>query len=159
MKYLIAIAALVATPAAAEQPKYPENHLTAIACTENLGLTTTWEQCLNVIFQPCAAYEVGSGPHATCLQKMRDDWGVTVEGLQADVTETVTSEGSLELVRLIGEWTGYVVHKCNSVAESKPVTGREVANLGCQITEMVGLSAEMTACLQGNTKAGYCVKP
>ncbi len=156
MKYLIPIAILVATPLLAEEPSYPEHHRTAWICTENLGGSTTWPQCLNIIFAECATDEVGSESHLACLDETRQAWSTTVENLQKDVTSSITAEGALELANLRSEWTGYVLQKCQDVAETKPESGREAARLGCSITEMVGLSAELDACLEGRSASPYC---
>lgn len=156
MKYLIPIAALLATPLVAEESAYPETHRTAWICTENLGGSTTWQQCLNLIFSACATDEVGGESHLACLEDTRKGWIATVDNLQKDVISSITAEGALELANLRGEWTGYVINKCQSVAGARPVERREAARLGCEITEMVGFSAELDACREGRSAAQYC---
>ncbi len=159
MKTLIPLLALAATPLWAEQTAYPDAHVNAWNCTENLGGSTTWGQCLNLIFAGCATDEVGSEAHLACLDETRKAWSATVENLQEEVNAAITAEGAVELAKLRGQWTGYVIQKCQSVAEDKPQAGQEAARLGCSITEMVGFSAELAACRDGRSAASYCSRP
>ncbi|WP_281856247.1 hypothetical protein [Litoreibacter halocynthiae] len=154
MKYLPLIAALTTTPAMA-QDTIAQDKVLVLACLETMEAGTTWPQCVELMFQPCVSHEVGTAAHATCLGGVREEWSGTVKTLQDEVIEAVTSEGSSELLDLMGQWTGYVVQKCQDVAVSKP-DGAESARLGCEISELAGLSGEFAACLEGRSSAGYC---
>ncbi len=161
MKYAPLMAALAlavaATPAAAQDQdiEIAEDKLLVLACLENLENTTTWSQCVNLMFQPCIDETPGSETHAACLGEERAEWAGTVETLQNVVIEAVAPQSKAEVVDLMGLWTTYVVQKCNDVATSKP-TGAESARLGCEVSELAGLSAEFAACLEGRSTADYC---
>lgn len=152
---LTLILTVLCAPAWAES-KYPEAHINALACNENLDISTTWPQCLGLIFADCQTDQVGSADHITCLDATRESWTMTVDGLRGEVLETVTTEAALELGNLLGQWTGYVAQKCQSVADSKPENGQKAARFGCEITEIVGLSGELAACLEGRSTGRYC---
>jgi hypothetical protein len=154
MKYLSLIFALAAAPAFA-QTTIAEDKVLVLACLENLEQGTTWPQCVELMFQPCVSREVGTEAHTACLGGVREEWSGTVKILQDEVMDAVTTGGTSELVDLLGQWTGYVVQKCQQVAVSKP-DGEESARLGCEISELAGLSGEFAACLEGRSSAGYC---
>ena len=154
MKYMPLVVALAAAPALAETP-IAEDKILVLACLENMEQGTTWPQCEELMVQPCVSHEVGTDAHAACLGGVRKEWSETVTTLQDEVIEAVTSAGSSELLDLMGQWTGYVVQKCQDVAASKP-NGAESARLGCEISELAGLSGEFAACLEGRSQAGYC---
>ena len=154
MKYLALIAALAVSPAIAETP-LAQDKILVLACLENMEQGTTWPQCVELMFQRCVSHEVGTDAHAACLSEVREDWSGTVKDLQGQVIEAVTSSGSSELLDLMGQWTGYVVQKCQEVADTK-TTGAQSARLGCEVSELAGLSGELAACLEGRSSAGYC---
>lgn len=154
MKCLTLIAALAVTPAFADTPVAPDKIL-VMACLENLEQGTTWHQCVELMFQPCVSHDAGGAAHATCLQGERAAWAGTVENLQTQVVGMITIGGVSELTELMGQWTGYVVQGCEKVAASKP-EGMQSARLGCEISEMAGLSGELAACLEGRSSAEYC---
>ncbi|RLJ60336.1 hypothetical protein BCF46_0534 [Litoreibacter meonggei] len=154
MKYLPLIAALAATPAMA-QDTIAQDKVLVLACLETMEAGTTWPQCVELMFQPCVSHEVGTDAHATCLGGVREEWSGTVKTLQDEVIDAVTTSGSSQLLDLLGQWTSYVVQKCQEVAASKQ-EGAESARLGCEISEFAGLSGEFAACLEGRSKAGYC---
>ncbi len=145
---------MLAAPASAQNAEYPQEHINALACTENLDVSTTWPQCLGLIFENCQTDEVGSEAHLACLQTIREGWAVTVENLQVEVKDVITDEANLELTELMGRWTGYVLQKCREVAATKP--DADAAQRGCEITEIVGLAGELAACVEGRSSADYC---
>lgn len=156
MKYLPLIAALMATPAMAEEAKVADDKVLVLACLENMGTSTQWPQCVELMFQPCVSHEVGSDAHAACLSEERQNWASTVEILQTDLQAAITPDASAEVLDIMGQWTGYVVQKCQEQAESR-TTGKESARLGCEISELAGLSGEFAACIEGRSTAQYCV--
>lgn len=155
---LMLAAGLSGIPGAAQQTAepIPEDQILVMACLENIEQSTTWGQCLNLMFQPCAAEEVGSDGHAACLKSERTRWRSTMENLQEQVFDTITVSGGSELAGVMGQWTGYVGQKCQEVAATRADTGALSARLGCEITEFVGLSGEFAACLEGRSNAPYC---
>ncbi|MEP3345515.1 MAG: hypothetical protein ABJN34_11745 [Litoreibacter sp.] len=155
MKYLPLVAVLIGTPVVADTT-IAQDKVLVLACLENMEQgSTTWPQCVELMFQPCVSHEVGTDAHVTCLGGMREEWSGTVQTLQTHVIEAVTSGGAFELLDLMGQWTGYVAQKCQEVASTKP-TGAESARLGCEVSEFAGLSSEFAACLDGRSAAGYC---
>lgn len=155
MKHLPLIACLMASPAAAEGP-IAEDHVLVLACLENMGTSTQWPQCVELMFQPCVSHAVGSDAHAACLSAEREGWAATVETLQSDLQAAITPEASAEVLDIMGQWTGYVVQKCQKQADSR-TSGKESARLGCEISELAGLSGEFAACIEGRSTAQYCV--
>lgn len=155
MKYLPLVLAMAATPVAAAETPIAQDKVLVLACLEAMEAGTTWPQCVELMFQPCVSHEVGTLAHTTCLSGVREEWSGTVQTLQDEVIEAVTTGGTSELLDLMGQWTGYVVQKCQDVAEAK-TTGAESARLGCEISELAGLSGEFAACLEGRSSAGYC---
>ncbi len=144
------------TDAETEAESVPEDQILVLACLENIEQSTTWGQCLNLMFQPCAQQEVGSDGHANCLRSERTRWRATMENLQEQVFDVITVSGGSELAGVMGQWTGYVAQKCQEVAATRAETGPESARLGCEITEFVGLTGEFAACLEGRSNAPYC---
>ncbi|PTX56576.1 hypothetical protein C8N43_1235 [Litoreibacter ponti] len=156
MKYLTLIAALMAAPTVAQaNTTIAEDKVLVLACLENMGTTTQWPQCVELMFQPCVSHEVGTDAHAACLGEVRKGWVTTVEILQKDLTDAITLDASAEVLDIMGQWTGYVVQKCQAQAASRE-TGAESARLGCEISEMAGLSGEFAACIEGRSTAQYC---
>jgi hypothetical protein len=127
-----------------------------LACLEQMDQSTTWNQCLNLMFQPCVGEEVGSDGHVACLTGERTAWGKVAERLQLDVSAAITADGNTQLAEILGSWTGVIVQNCAEVAAAKAATGSESARLGCEITEVVGLSGELAACLEGRSTAEFC---
>lgn len=157
MRYLPLIAALMASPAmAADTTTVAPEKVLVLACLENMGTTTEWSQCVELMFQPCVTHAVGSDAHAACLSGEREVWADTVRILQTDLQAAITTEASSEVLDIMGQWTGYVVQKCESQAASRE-TGAESARLGCEISELAGLSGEFAACIEGRSTAQYCV--
>lgn len=153
---LTAAAALSLTaPAAAQDLPIAEDKLVVLACLENMEITTSWPQCLDLMFEPCAEEAPGTEAHATCLSGIRDDWSGTVQQLQEQVMAVVTTNGANQLLNLIVIWTDYVAQKCEEVAQSRP-NGAESARLGCEVSELAGLTDEFAACLEGRSTADYC---
>ncbi|MEM9434808.1 MAG: hypothetical protein AAGA12_12870 [Pseudomonadota bacterium] len=137
-----------------------EDKVLVLTCLERMDAEenpTSWGQCLNQIFAPCAAEQVGAEPHLQCLEEQRMSWRSVSEDLLEEVFGAITQEGSAELATLLGPWTGYVVQKCETVAKERAATSAEAGRLGCEITEIVGLSGEYVACLEGRSAAPYCV--
>lgn len=159
-----AILALCAGPVFAEShtAALTEDQTLVLSCLERLEAAeqpSEWSQCLDLIFAPCAQESVGSEPHLTCLAEQRVTWLAVSEDLETAVKETVTPKGVADLTELLDFWADYVVQKCQTVAESKAGISAQAAQLGCEVTEIVGLSGEYAACLEGRSEAQYCVLP
>lgn len=152
---LIAATLALATPAQAQDSVIAEDKVLVLACLEAMGDTTSWPQCVQLMFKPCETEEIASEAHATCLGGVRTEWADTVKALQTEVFEAVTPKGKTEVIELMGQWTNYVVQKCTEVAANKE-TGAESARVGCEVSELAGLSGEFAACLEGRSTAEYC---
>lgn len=134
----------------------PQRHILAMACLENMDVSTTWEQCVGHIFAPCADAELGGEAHVACLQNEREEWGGTMKTLQDGVTEAINPAGVNDLAEILGGWSAYVSQKCAAIGEGKEGNTQKSAELGCQVTELVGLSGEFAACLEGRSTGEYC---
>ena len=156
MRSLAFATLLLASPAVAEDLPIAEDKLVVLACLEQMEITTTWPQCINLMFEPCADEGPGSDAHATCLTSIRDDWRGSVKVLQDEVMSRVTTEGANQVLNLIVIWSDFVTQKCEQVAQSRP-GGADSARLGCEVSELAGLTDEFAACLEGRSTAEYCV--
>lgn len=149
-----AVCLAIGTPVSAQE--LSEDKVLVLACLGQMEQTTTWNQCLNLMFQPCVGEEVGSDGHVACLKVEREGWSKAAENLQIEVGAAITAEGNLQLAELLRQWTSVIVQNCQDVAQSRAATGSESARLGCEITEIVGLTEEFVACLDGRSLAEYC---
>lgn len=148
---LVASAIVFATVLRADTPQ--EDVLT---CFDGIGTDTEWNQCLNIMFAPCAAEDVGSTGHIGCLTDERDGWRATKVATEAQVLDRLTEDGLTELSSLMLAWPQFVEDKCKAVAESRAEISFDAAAVGCQISELALLTNEMTACLAGRSTEEYC---
>ena len=158
MKKLLIAAAFCALGYAVQaQSSLPREHINAMACLENMEASTTWNQCLGLIFKPCLEDVVGSEAHVSCLQIQRKGWNGSMQLLQSDVTDAITLKSAEDLAKILSGWINYVSQKCQAGADPTGNPAVAVKQLGCQITEIVGLTGEYAACLEGRSTAEYCV--
>ena len=154
-KFIVAAFVILGTAGQAD-PILPKAHVSALACLENLGTKSTWNQCLGQLFAPCLGDAVGSESHVRCLKGQREDWSVSMTLLQAEVTDAITLKAATEMSEILGGWVNYVSQKCEAVSVNASISA-DSARLGCQITEFAGLTGEYAACLEGRSTAEYCV--
>lgn len=160
MRTLILAAGLCAIGANAQANELPNEHINALACLEVMETKTTWSQCLGMIFQPCAPFEVGSDNHLSCLREERTNWSESLEVLQSDVREVISDGANGQLTQILDNWNRYVTQKCEEAGVANAASSGDAARLGCQVAEIVGLTGEYAACLEGRSKADYCtIKP
>ena len=127
-----------------------------LTCISGVGASTTWNQCLGQIFAPCEGMEVGSEPQIACLQEQRESWRIVLRSSQEAVMDKLTRKGADELVELMHAWPPFVRDKCNAIAESRAAISEDAAKLGCNISEVVLLTSEFRACLDGRSTETYC---
>lgn len=127
-----------------------------LRCFEGIGTETEWNQCLSVMFAPCAELEVGSDGHVGCLAQQRENWRIAKIEAERDVLARLTEDGMAELSGLMVAWPKFVEDKCTAVAETRAAISFEAAALGCQISELALMTNEMTACLNGRSTEDYC---
>ncbi len=154
MRWLV-IWVLSAVPLWAEE--LPEDQAAVVACIGALDQGAEWGQCMAALFEPCASHEIQSEDHLGCLMSERGDWLDTIEVQQTDLSGRLTDRGATELGDLMSQWRGYVANKCSSVGANFTGTGAEVAQAGCEITEMAALVGELISCREGRSIAPYCV--
>jgi hypothetical protein len=154
-KFIVAAFVILGTAGQADSV-LPKAHVSALACLENLGTKSTWNQCLGQLFAPCVGDDVGSESHVRCLKGQREDWSVSMTLLQAEVTDAITLKAATEMSEILGGWVNYVSQKCEAVSVNASVSA-DAARLGCQITEFAGLAGEYAACLEGRSTADFCV--
>ena len=158
MKTLLIAAAICTLGCAVQaQSSLPREHINAMACLENMEASTTWNQCLGLIFKPCLEDVVGSEAHVSCLQGQRKGWNGSMQLLQSDVTDAITLKSAEDLAKILSGWINYVSQKCQAGADPTGNPAVAVKQLGCQITEIVGLTGEYAACLEGRSTAEYCI--
>ncbi len=151
-----ALALGLAGPVWAETVELSEDQAAVVGCIEALGDSTTWGQCLGLLFGQCAEGKGGSEPHVACLGELHKGWSGTMESTRIRLAPKLTSDGAGELERLVEEWIKLVAHNCADVALNKEGSFAEAAQLGCEISEMAGATAEFVACHAGVSTAPYC---
>lgn len=147
----------LAAPAWAETGEIPQAKRVVLTCLDGMETETTWGQCLDILFEPCAVHAVGSKDHVGCLFKERQDWRLVMEEEQVRVLKELTPGGAADLAQIMSQWFGYVGQKCGGVAEEKADISADAAQLGCEISEIVGVTAEFSTCRSGNSTAPYCI--
>jgi len=155
--FLLSVGLAVLATAAQADTNLPQSHVNSMACLENMGQSTSWGQCLSLIFEPCASLEVASEAHVACLQSEREGWTASMRLLQEDVTEAITIKSAEDLASILSGWINYVSQKCQADGDPEGNLPLAAKQLGCQITELAGLSGEYAACLEGRSTADYCV--
>lgn len=154
----LAVACICAVSAvSAQENALSENQRNVLICVENMGDSTTWPQCTTLMFGPCSEAEVGSGDHVECLTTQHSEWTAVMTAQREALTVDLTSTGATELGQLMGQWFVYVAQKCADVAANKTDLYADAANLGCEISEIAGVTAEFVACRNGRSTAPYCV--
>ncbi len=124
-------------------------------CLEAVGVSVRWEQCVALMFKPCAEFEHDTEGHKNCLINERTAWRKTMNEEQAALVEELTLEGGQELLKIIGSWVGHVSHKCQAAARDRD--GSASALHGCEVAEIVSATAELVACRERRSTAPYCV--
>ena len=151
-----ALALGLAGPVWADTVELSEDQAAVVGCVEALGETTTWGQCLGVMFKDCAEEEVGSDGHVACLSELHAGWNGAMDNARTGLMPKLTPTGSGELEQLVEQWIKFVARKCADVALHKEGSFAEAAQLGCEISEMAGATAEYVACHAGVSTAPYC---
>ena len=152
MKKSIIILALFAAPAIAS-----ETHQDAVlGCLAEVGASTEWNTCLNLMFEPCVGDEVGSEGHVACLIQQKENWRKAKIETELEVLNRLTDAGVAELGNVMLGWPKFVDDKCTAVGEARANISRNAAKLGCEISEHVLITNEFRACLQGNSGEDYC---
>jgi len=151
---ILLAAGLGIAPATAEMTPRQE---AVLGCLGAMGAGTNWGQCVGLMFEPCADQEVGSDGHVACLTAEHAAWQAAFDSTRVALVARLTSTGSSELTLLMGQWFGYVAQKCAEVASSKSGSLAEAAQLGCEISEIAGVTEEFVACHQARSTAPYCV--
>jgi len=126
-------------------------------CLRDVDNGTSWNQCLNLMFESCDPGAVGTRDHAACLFGLRENWRHDMQLRQTEVLKTVTPEGGATLVDLLSAWPTFVDKKCSTVAAEKEDIGAASARLGCEVSEVVLISSELRSCLDGRSREDYCV--
>jgi len=147
----------LAAPVQAETGDLSQDQRQVLTCLEAMGEGTVWGQCVGLMFQGCAGETVGSEPHVACLTTLHTDWRASMEHTRTGLMGALTSAGATELTQLMGQWFGLVAQNCAEVAVGKEAGLAEAAQLGCEISEMAGVTAEFVACHEGQSTAPYCV--
>jgi len=152
-------AVLLASPAVAQSPRggATAKQQAVLSCIEGVGVSTEWGQCLGLMFGACEGKEVGGAAHLGCLTEEYQGWQIAMAGEREALVEVLTATGASELTVLMGQWFGYVAQKCSAVAAQKDASVAQVAQLGCEISEIAGVTAEFVACRQRRSTAPYCV--
>ena len=126
--FLVVSAIVLATIVRADTPQQD-----VLTCFEGIGAETEWNQCLNLMFAPCASEEVGSEGHLGCLAQEREDWRLAKLAVERDVLDRLTEDGMTELSGLMLAWPKFVEDKCNAVAEARAQIKEMIENCQYQL--------------------------
>lgn len=157
MRAVLAVLALAAGPAAAEQATLTGVQAGVVGCLLNVGAHTAEAECTAMMFAPCMAEAPGSAGHAACLGAQHRGWQQALHGQLAALSRRLSAGGTGELRGQIGLWLVGVADKCGGVAAAQQGAAAEAAQLGCEIAGIAGAMAEFSACEQGMSQASYCV--
>ena len=140
-------------------PELSPERQTVVGCLGEMDVEngSTWGQCMEMLFQPCAAKDVGSEDHLQCLLAEREAWFDGIEHEHERVVGMITAKGGTELTQIMSQWYGYVGKKCASVGANNVGTKAEVAQTGCEIAEIASVVSELVSCSQLRSKSPYCV--
>ena len=142
---------------AASAQDTPPGREDVLACVASMDATTTWDQSRTMMFAGCAVHAVGSPPHLTCLRGDRDGWQAVMTARREALVPMLAPQAATELANLMGQWFGFVGNKCAAVGLERADISEAAAVLGCEISEIVGLTAELEACADGRSTAPYCI--
>lgn len=146
-----------AMPSIAKDGQITAAQRATIGCLDAMGKSTTWGQCINLMFAPCEGEAVGTAAHVACLTAEHDAWREAMDAHRLALIDTLSPMGVNELAQIMGHWFGYVAEKCAQVAAGKPPTASEAARTGCEISEIASVLTEFVACREGRSTAPYCV--
>ena len=125
-------------------------------CVSRMEVQTTWAQCRTFMFSVCPTEVVGNEQHLACLSDKRAEWEGEMQAHMAQLSEEITPSGMLALTEIVAGWVSAVSQNCRAVGIARAEISQEAAETGCHISEVVGLTAELNACLDGRSKAPYC---
>jgi len=125
-------------------------------CLARIGDETTWQECRGMMFAPCQEHKIGTDTHAACLLGEKNNWENKLTDIQEELVSKLTKTGNGELAELMSSWVEFRDARCSEVSASNASAEKSV-RLGCEITEIAGLSAEFQACLEGRSTTQYCV--
>lgn len=128
-----------------------------LACVATMEAATTWDQCRTMLFAGCALHPVGSPSHLACLREDRDGWQDVMTSRREALVPVLAPQATVELTTLMGQWFGFVSNKCAAVGIERAQISEAAAVLGCELSETVGLTAELEACADGRSTASYCI--
>lgn len=129
-----------------------------IACLGAMGQSTSWAECTEQMFAPCAGHSVASQGHLSCLATEKTAWRAGLDAQLDSLTPQLTEAAAKDLVQLMGSWVAFVGQKCEGVAaERSEPAAAEAARSGCEISEIAGALTQITACAEGQSDAAYCV--
>ena len=125
-------------------------------CLARIGDETTWQECRGMMFAPCQEHKVGTDTHVACLMGEKTDWEGEMSDIQTSLLEKLTPTGNNTLAELMRDWFEFRETRCNDVAAARPSAAKS-ARLGCEVTEIAGITAEFHACLEGRSTTQYCM--
>ena len=150
-RWTLALALLLPLPAMAQDRD------AVLACVAGMETEADWAACREMMFEGCAAHEVGSDGHLSCLTEDRTGWQDRLDAATEATGAALTPEGATELGQLLGQWYGFVGNKCAGVAAQRAAISEDAARLGCEISEVVGLLTELNSCRAGTSTSPYCI--
>jgi|GEM_PF-318736 len=125
-------------------------------CLVRIGEETNWQECRGMMFAPCQEHKVETDTHVACLTREKQNWESEMSDTQEALLEKLTPTGNNTLAQLMRDWFEFRDTRCNDVADARPSAARSV-RLGCEITEIAGITAEFQACLEGRSTTQYCM--
>ena len=128
-----------------------------LACVSQLQSDEDWKRCNNLIQSPCGHEEYGSTGQLSCLKTLHESWSEHLESARKNAMETLAREGRESLNAFAKSWSGIVKNRCSALAEYQQEVSPGTARIQCELSEIVGFSAELAACRRSASDAPFCI--
>ena len=138
-------------------PALADDHLPAsLQCINNMEQGESWDTCRAMIFAPCQEYAVGGSDHLACLRDEQAQWQALRDDELNALATVLTEPAAANMSDLMEHWYVSVATKCDAVAAGRAGISAEAALVGCDISEIAGLTSALRQCRLGQSAAEFC---
>jgi len=129
-----------------------------LSCVSDLKSDADWVRCNRMIQQPCAGEKYGSTEHLTCLEALHSSWSEYLDAARESTIPILVRDGQEGLGEFAASWSGMAKNRCTALAEYQQEVSPGIARIQCELSEIVGFSAELAACRNGLSDAPFCIR-
>jgi hypothetical protein len=134
-----------------------DGHLHAsLQCINSMEQGESWDTCRAMIFAPCQEYAVGGSDHLACLRAEQMQWQTLRDDELNALATVLTEPAAANMSDLMEHWYVSVATKCDAVAAGRAGISAEAALVGCDISEIAGLTSALRQCRLGQSAAEFC---